>query len=179
LDAIMISKLWRQRLTYAAMSAFVAWHALAMIIAPAPDGSEAIKTLRVPFQPYLSLFKLDNQWDFFAPNVGAGSQFRYIVEDSNGNHHPFAADRELSWFHPSFFWFRSWFNVIFDNPETYAVTAGAFFCHKHAALHPIAVILLEAAQGDFTPEDQLAGKRPLDPEFVTVTTVKKVECARS
>lgn len=175
----MISKLWRERITYAAMSAFVAWHALATIIAPAPDGSEAVKALRIPFQPYLSLFKLDNQWDFFAPNVGTGSQFRYIVEDNGGNHHPFVPDRELNWFRPSFFWFRSWFNVIFDNPETYADAGGAFFCQKHAALHPVAVILLEAAQGDFTPEDQLAGKRPLDPEFVTVTTVKKVECARS
>jgi hypothetical protein len=175
----MISQQWRVRLTYAAMSAFVAWHALAMMIAPAPDVSEAVKTLRIPFQPYLSFLKLDNQWDFFAPNVGSGSQFRYIVEDTNGNHHPFIPDRDLSWFHPSFFWFRSWFNGIFAAPETYADSAGAFFCRKHAALRPVSVILLEAEQGDFTPKDQLRGKRPLDPEFVTVTTVKKIECARS
>jgi hypothetical protein len=174
----MISKLWRERLTYAAMSTFVAWHALAIIIAPAPDGSEAVKALRIPFQQYLSFCKLDNQWDFFAPNVGSGSQLRYIVEDINGNHHPFVPDRELSWFRPSFFWFRSWFNMISDEPDMYADSAGAFFCHKHAELRPIAVILLEAAQEDFTPEDQLAGKHPLDPEFVTVTTVKKVECVK-
>ena len=134
----MIAKEWRERLTYAAMSAFVAWHALAMIIAPAPDGSEAVKALRTPFQPYLSFFKLDNQWDFFAPNVGAGAQLRYIVEDQNGNHHPFVPDRDLSWFHPSFFWLRSWFNMISDDPEMYADAAGAYFCQKHAALQPIA-----------------------------------------
>jgi hypothetical protein len=176
---MMIPKQWRERLTYAAMSVFVGWHALATMIAPAPDASEAIKTLRIPFQPYLSFFKLDNQWDFFAPNVGSGSQFRYIVEDSKGNHHPFVPDRDLSWFRPTFFWFRSWFNVIFESPEIYADSAGAFFCQKHASLHPVAVILLEAQQADFTPEDQLAGKHPLDPEFVTVGTVKKIECANS
>jgi hypothetical protein len=175
----MIAKQWRERLTYAAMSAFVAWHALATIIAPAPDTSEAIRALRIPFQPYLSLFKLDNQWDFFAPNVGSGSQFRYVVEDSSGNQHPFIPDRDLSWYHPSFFWFRSWFNAIFDASDVYADAAAEFFCRKHAALHPVSVIILEAEQGDFEPEDQLAGKRPLDPEFVTVNTVKKVECAKS
>jgi hypothetical protein len=175
----MISKRWRERLTYVAMSAFVAWHALATVLAPAPDASDADQALRIAFQPYLSLFKLDNQWDFFAPNVGSGSQFRYIVEDVDGNQHPFMPDRELSWFHPRFFWFRSWFNAIFDASDVYADSAGAFFCRKHAALHPVSVILLEAEQGGFTPEDQLAGKRPLDPEFVTVTTVKKVECAKS
>jgi hypothetical protein len=175
----MISQQWRARLTYAAMSVFVAWHTLAIVIAPAPDVSEAIKSLRIPFQPYLSFFKLDNQWDFFAPNVGFGSQFRYIVEDGNGNHHPFVPDRELNWFHPSFFWFRSWFDGILFVPEFYADAAGEFFCRKYASLHPVAVILLEAEQGNFTPADQLAGKRPLDQEFVTVTTVKKVPCARS
>jgi len=39
--------------------------------------------------------------------------------------------------------------------------------------------VLEAEQKDFMPEDQLAGKKPPDPEFVTVTTVKRVECAKS
>jgi hypothetical protein len=175
----MILKQWRERLTYAAMSAFVAWHAVATMIAPAPDTSDAVKTLRIPLQPYLSLFKLDNQWDFFAPNVGFGSQFRYIVEDSSGNHHPFVPDRELSWYHPSFFWFRSWYNAIMDSPDIYADAAAAYFCRKQAALHPVAVILVEAEQKDFMPEDELAGKHPRDPEFVTVTTVKKVECARS
>jgi hypothetical protein len=175
----MISQRWRERATYAAMSAFVAWHTAATVIAPAPVVSEAVKSLRVPFQPYLSLLRLDNLWDFFAPNVGHGSQLRYIVEDTGGNHHPFMPDRDLSWFHPNFFWFRSWYTAIIDAPEIYADSAAAFLCRKHASLHPVSVILLAADEGDFAPEDQLDGKHPIDPEFITVSIVKKVECKGS
>jgi hypothetical protein len=175
----MISQQWRKSLTYAAMSAFVAWHTVAIVLGPAPDASGTAKALRVAFQPYLSLFRLDNQWDFFAPNVGRGFQLRYIVEDSDGNHHPFVPDRALSHLHPSFFWFRSWYAAIIDESATYADSAAAFFCRKHAALHPVSIILLDAEMKDFTPADQLSGKNPLDPEFVTVSTVKKVACKGS
>jgi hypothetical protein len=175
----MISKHWRERLTYAAMSAFLAWHTAAIVIAPAPDVSGAVQALRVPFQPYLSLFRLDNLWDFFAPNVGRGSQFRYIIEDTRGNHHPFAPTEDLNWFHPSFFWFRSWYDAIIETPDTYADSAAAVFCRKHASLHPVSIIFLEAEAEDFTPADQLAGKHPMDPEFVTVSTVKRVTCPGS
>ena len=111
--AVMFAKTWRGRLTYAALSVFLAWHTMAMVIAPAPDVSAAVKAARVPFQPYLTLFRLDNLWDFFAPDVGRGAQFRYIIEDKSGNHHPFKPTEDLNWFHPTFFWFWSWFNAYF------------------------------------------------------------------
>src|SRR5439155_16029727 len=53
---------WRQRLTYLAMSLFVAWHTLAIIIAPTPTGSGLVQSLRSLVQPYISFFRLDNQW---------------------------------------------------------------------------------------------------------------------
>jgi len=172
----MILQQWRRRLTYAAMSLFVAWHTAATVIAPAPDMSAFIQALRVPLRPYLSLFRLDNMWDFYSPNVPRGSQFRYIIEDDRGNHHPFAPTEKLSWFHPSFFWFRSWFDAVMINPDTYADSAAAYLCRKHASLHPVSVIMLEAAGEDFTREDYLAGKNPMGSEFVTITTVKRVPC---
>jgi hypothetical protein len=172
----MILQHWRARLTYVAMSAFVAWHTAATVIAPAPEVSTLVQALRVPLGPYLSLFRLDNMWDFFSPNVGRGSQFRYIIEDVRGNHHPFAPTANLSWFHPTFFWFGSLFDAVMANPEAYADSAAAFLCRKHASLHPVSVIMLEAAGEDFTPEDYLAGKDPMSSEFVTVTTVKRVSC---
>src|SRR5260370_30682135 len=66
----MIWHPWRQRLTYLVMSAFVAWHTLAMVIAPAPESSVLVQTLRAALQPYLTLFRLDNPWNFFAPTIG-------------------------------------------------------------------------------------------------------------
>jgi hypothetical protein len=172
----MISQQWRSRLSFAAMSVFLAWHTAAMVIAPVPEHSELVRTLRVPFHPYVAFFRLDNMWDFFAPNVGSPSELRYIVEDTRGNHHTFVPAKDLNWFHPYFFWSNSWYNAIMDTPESYADTAGEIFCHKHAALRPVSIIFLEANSDDFTPQDELAGKHPMDPEFVTVSTVKRVAC---
>jgi hypothetical protein len=173
---VMISQQWRARLAYAAMSVFLAWHTAAIIIAPVPEYSALIQTLRVPFQPYMSLFRLDNMWDFFAPNVDSPSELRYIVEDAGGNQHPFAPAKDLTWFHPYFFWSNSWYNSIMDEPEMYADAAGEIFCHRHASLQPVSIFFLEAESNDFTPRDELAGKHPMDPEFVTVNTLRLVAC---
>ncbi len=175
----MISKSWRQRLIYGAMSAFVIWHTLAMVIAPAPDRSPSAQALRAVVQPYLSLFRLDNLWDFFAPNVNRLSDLHYIVEDTAGNHHTFAPSADLKWFYPTSIWFKAWYYAIMENPELYADTAAAIFCRQHAALKPTAVTLLEYQEGVIAPEDHLNGKHPLDEEFVTVNTVKRVPCPAS
>ena len=172
----MVSKSWRDRLTYAAMSAFLAWHTLAMVIAPAPDVSRAVQAARAPFQPYLTLFRLDNRWDFFAPIIGLESEFRYVIEDKSGAEHLFKTAEHLNWFHPNFIWSWALSEAVLQHPDIYADSAGAYLCRKHAALHPVAVTILEAEAPYFTPEDELAGKHPTDPEFVTVTTVKRVEC---
>ena len=81
----MISKQWRKRLTYMAMSVFVGWHTLALVVAPAPDSSAIAQSFRRLFHPYLTLFSLDNKWDFYAPDVGKGRQFRYDIEDAPGS----------------------------------------------------------------------------------------------
>ena len=175
----MISQLWRERLTYIAMSAFVAWHTLAMVIAPAPNVSAVETSLRSVFQPYLSLFRLDNQWDFFAPNPNRLAEFRYTIEDAAGNRHTFVPASELSWLRPEDIWFKSWHYAIFEAPEVHTEFAAALLCRKHAELHPVSITLLQALQEDFAPDDYLEGKRPLDPEFVTVTTLKRAQCTDS
>ena len=172
----MVSKSWRDRLTYAAMSAFLAWHTAAMLIAPAPGLSRAVQAARAPFEPYLSLFRLDNRWDFFAPSVGLESTFRYIVEDKAGTQHLFKPTENLNWLHPTFIWSWALSEAVTWDPDTYADSTGAYLCRKHAALRPVAVTMLQAEPRYFTPEDALAGKRPIDPEFLTETTVKRVEC---
>jgi hypothetical protein len=171
----MILNLWRQRLTYLVMSAFVAWHTLAMVIAPAPDSSVSARTLRVALQPYLTLFRLDNPWNFFAPIIG-GSQLRYSVEDAAGARHTFTPTEQLNWFHPDYIWFRDWNYAIIENPELYADRAGALLCRKHASLGPVSITFVAYEQGNFTPADQLSGKHPMNSEFIAVKTVKTVKC---
>jgi hypothetical protein len=175
----MTTTRWRSRLTYIAMSACVVWHAAAMAIAPAPTDSALVRSFRALFRPYLTLFRLDNRWDFFAPDVVRGSQLRYFIEDAAGNRRDFIPDNEFGIFDPGLFWSLSWNYAIIDAPEIHAQTAATIFCRKHVALHPVSVTLLEYKEKEFTPKDYLAGKRPMDPEFVTVNTLKTLQCSGS
>ena len=85
----------------------------------------------------------------------------------------------MSWYHPSYFWYRSWYYGIIDETDTYAEGATAFFCRKHAKLHPVSITFAEYQQSDFAREDHLAGKHPTDPEFVTAKVLKTIPCPSS
>ena len=174
----MNSKRWRERLTYTLMSVFVGWHTLALMIAPAPDGSAIAQSIRPLFQPYLALFYLGNKWDFYAPIVGRGKQFHYVIEDSAGKRHTFLPTDGLSWFHPDYWWLRAWHDAIMDSPEIHGDFAAALFCQKHAALRPISITLVGIQAEEFSHEDHLSGKRPIDSEFATESTLTTVECLR-
>jgi len=170
--------LWRTRLTWLAMSVVVAWHGLAMVVAPAPNNSELVQSLRPLFEPYLLLFRLDTAWNFFAP-VGKHAQFRYVIEDAAGNRLVFTPTEEPSAAIAQYVWWREFKYLddgIMETAETRGNIAGALLCQKHAALSPRAVTLLEVQEKDFWPEDELLGKRPLDPEYITVNTLKRFEC---
>jgi hypothetical protein len=171
----MPSKMWRQRLTYIAMSVFVAWQTLVIVVAPAPD-SHVSQSLRILLQPYLTLLRLDSQWDFFAPNVGEGSRFRYVITDKDGQRHTFNPAEQLSWFHPNFFWVRAWYYAIMDEPDLYADAAATRLCKEQAALHPVAITLLELQEERFSQADLLSGKIRTDPKFFTEKTIKRVTC---
>jgi hypothetical protein len=173
LGPTMIPNAWRERLTYTVMSVFVAWHSLAIVIAPAPASAMA-KGLRAPVQAYLTLLRLDNLWNFFAPIVGTTPQLRYVIEDKAGEKLTFAPETEFRG--PSYIWFKAWHYAIMDHPEDYADIAAARYCRKHAALHPVSITLLEVEEKDFTPADFLAGKQRWDPDFVTVSVIKFVTC---
>jgi len=171
----MTSGLWRKHVIYTVMSLFVAWHTLAIAIAPAPRGV-AVQSLRAVLDPYLVLFRLNNKWDFYAPNVGKGHQLRYIIEDAAGKRHPFVPTDELNWYHPTYWWFRAWYDAILDAPEIHGNSVAARLCRKHASLHPVSVTLLRLEEQDFSPADHLNDKHPLDPEFVTVSTLRRIRC---
>lgn len=173
----VISKQWRERLIYAAMSVFLVFHTIAMVVAPGPDDGRMLKSMRALVQPYLALFRLDSQWDFFAPNVSGNSVFRYVVKDASGVGHTFVPSTKWSWFHPSSIWFHDWYDTVTEEPALYADAFGRSLCREHAALNPVSVVLQTIAEQEFRPEDLLNGKHPLDPEFVDVKQVKNVKCS--
>ena len=135
----------RARLTYLAMSAFIVWQTLAVVVAPAPE-SHLTKSLRVILQPYLTLFWLDNAWDFFAPDIGKGAKFRYVILDKAGNSHSFVPIDEISWYHPMYRRIIYWYDAIIEDPDTYADRAAELFCRKHADLHPVSIALKQASR---------------------------------
>ena len=64
----MISKPWRERLTYTAMSVFVAWHAAATIFAPAPQNS----VIAIALRPVSITFTEHQHSDFAAEDHLSG-----------------------------------------------------------------------------------------------------------
>jgi hypothetical protein len=171
----MNSKRWWEPLTYAAMSIFLVWHSCAIIVTPAPTSDIRMLVQRLQ-QPYLTLFRLDNAWSFFAPEVPSGTILRYVVEDPDGNRHPFDPASELSRRSPAYVWFTSWFDEVVNRPEVFGDAAAKFFCRRHASLRPVSVTLLSYEQNRFLPKDHLAGRHPLHPDFLTETKVKQVAC---
>ena len=177
---LWISKQWRERLTYAAMSAFVSWHTLAIIIGPAPP-SPITQSLRPLFDPYLGLLYLDNDWGFFSPVV-MSSQFRYTIEDGTGKRHAFTPTEGLSWYHPNSLWTRDKYSSAYTSDkkfsEFYGNSIAVSICRDHAALNPTVITLLMVVQTtEFWPSDHLAGKHPLDPEFARTHVLKNHQCS--
>ena len=161
---------------YLVMSAFVTWHALALIIAPAPGESDLTKTLHGILQPYLMFFRLENPWSFFAQIPGA--ELRYTVEDATGTRTEIAPTK-TNWFHPENLWLKDWNYSIMDKPELYAERAGEILCRKHASLHPVSITFVQHEHGDFSPYDWFDGKHPQDPEFTKKKTLQTVQCPAS
>jgi hypothetical protein len=172
------STLWRKRLTYLVMSLAVAWHSLAMAVSPAPNDSALVQSLRSVFHPYLAFFRLETPWGFFAP-VGKHAQFRYVIEDDAGNAHSFTPTEEPSSSLARYVWWREFkysYEGIMANPEFRGDAAAVLLCQRHAALKPFAVTLLEVVEQNYSPQDELSGKHPLDPEFTTIIPLRRVAC---
>src|SRR5437868_6290703 len=101
----MIDERCRERLNYTAISLFVAWHTIGMVIGPSPD-SVITRSFRAVWGNYLTYFKLDSSWTFFAPEIGLQSQFRYIIKDVDGKEHAFELAITPNQFHPKYRWFK-------------------------------------------------------------------------
>lgn len=157
------------------VSLFVSWHTLAMLVAAAPD-SRLTASARTLFDPYLLFFGLDSQWGFFAPDVPNGHDFRYAVETASGEQRLFRPSEEWNPLQPTFIWFRDRYKTVMQSFEDFAPAAVASICKQQAALNPVSVTLIDVTQKDFTPEDRLRGKSPLDPEFQEEEAMEPIRC---
>lgn len=149
-----------------------------MVVAAAPDSvmTRAVSSL---FEPYLSLFRLRNEWSFYAPDVRVEPEFRYLIEDASGQQHNFVPANKLSRYSPTDIWVKDWYIHVMDHPETYGPFVATYLCREHASLHPVSITLMEIDQKDFLPQDQLSGKSPFDPEFVDEQILATVQCSKA
>jgi hypothetical protein len=153
----------------------VVWHALALVIVPLPDSVVKQSLARV-LDPYVVLLRIANTWDFYAPNVGNGQRLRFVVEDATGRHYPFTPTEPYGWLDPRYWWLSAWHNEIISDPDANADLAAQLLCKEKASLSPVSITLIQILQKDFSPEDYLAGKRPMDPEFIEENILKRVRC---
>jgi hypothetical protein len=169
---------WWKSLIYLVMSLVVAWHSAAIMLSPLPENSGALRWARSYLNPYLALFRLDNRWSFFAPEVGKQRVFRYIVEDAEGKEHTFEPLNEHSWSFPRYVLWRQFkylYDSIMSDPEAY-VPVVALLCRQHASLKPVAVSFVQVQELDFWAEDYLKGHRPLQPDYVQVIRLTNTSC---
>jgi hypothetical protein len=169
----------KRALGYAGMSVIVGWHTLAMLVAPMPEGSAAVQAARSVMQPYLSLFRLDNKWNFFAPAVGRHAQFRYVVKDRAGKDHlfiPMEEARRSAWSYFAWREFKYFFEGVMEAPDQRGYLAAALLCQQHAGLDPVSISLEQVRELGFSKDDYLAGHRPLEKEFVSVDVLAKIPC---
>jgi len=167
------------KLRYILMSVFVTWQTFAMLILPAYKENATLNWLYEDVvHPYVTLFGFNLGWSFYSPSVTLSGHLRYVIEDAARKRYSFEPANELNRWLPDDWWFRFWYNAIYDTPDTYGDLAANYFCRKHAALRPVSIsfVKVEERAQDFTPADRLSGKSPLDDEFVTETIVKQAEC---
>ena len=176
LSAMTMSKRWRERLTYSAMSLFLGWHTIATILAPVPEKNVIVQAFRNVYQPYLTLTGIDTTWDFFSP-LSSSYQFRYTIQDAAGNEHTFTPIQEVSWLTPNHRWDERIFATLISTPTLIGDYFTKSFCREHASLRPVAVTLLYLEEKEFWPQDYLLGKqRTTDPANFTLYPLLRAAC---
>lgn len=161
----MIAERWPERLGYLALSLFIGWHTIAMVLVPLPQNNPIVRSFRTLYQPYLTPLGLDSTWDFFSP-IGEGHQFGYVIEDADGKEHTFMPILDVNWLLPTRRWSERIFETVMNEPHIYGEYFAASYCRKHASLKPGAVTLIEIPESRYLPDDHLSGRRPNDPEYL-------------
>ena len=72
--------------------------------------------------------------------------------------------------------FKYFYEGVMEAPQIRGDAITALLCRRHASLNPVSISLMQVQELEFSPEDYLRGRRPLDPEFVAVNTLANIKC---
>lgn len=174
-NAIDIKK-YRHRLGYFLASLFVIWQSLVIIIGPSPTSYTMNKIYPV-FEPYLTLFHLDNNWAFFAEDPARGTMVHYSILDENNQRHDFPLSETLQRSNPAFSRYTSLFDAIADNNKRYVTSTAQYLCKQHEDLGTRWLTFVLRKQKPFTIEDYRQGRLPLEDAFIRERRLPTVKCA--
>ncbi|MDD9939384.1 MAG: hypothetical protein OXT09_37705 [Myxococcales bacterium] len=165
----------RPCLARALVSVFALWHAGALLIGPAPE-SRAHDAVYVAYQRYLTPLHLNNGWAFFAPNPHSGVRMHYVLTDAAGGEHRFDFTQTLERGDTAFQRFTMLQDYLWVGTEPYATHAARYLCNRHPELAARTIRLEFYRVGILTPEQYLAGVRPLDPDNLIEEVHEPVGC---
>ncbi len=158
------------------VSFFLAYHVLAISIAPAPDSY--LRRQIIPFfQPYLTLFRLGNHWAYFAPDPASGILLRYRLRGSDGKIYIFKLTEDLVRRDPNFSRLASLFSKLPEMNPKYKASAACYLCGMHAELHPIQFEWIQGHQIRLSPWEWRRGGRPLDDDFMKIKPEEWIACS--
>jgi len=160
-----------RRIGYAAFSAFIAWHVVAITIVGPFSKSYLRDGLMQIFGGYLDLTELNRGWPFYAPDPSFGRIMRYqtIAADGKTTLYPLTQAREK--FDHAYFRYTNFYFYLFDNPrysktKHYDKSVARFLCRRHQNEGISAINFIVIDQSRFTYLDYQKGARPLDQTFL-------------
>ncbi len=173
-SSLLKKRYWQAFLSILA-SIFIVWHALAIIIGPAP-GSYLMSKVYPIFKPYLVALHLNNEWGFFAPDPAKGTLLRYSVTDENGVEHVFKLTENLRRRDHTFLRYTSLYLTIGRNNEAFVASAKNYLCRQHADLNPRQLQFFMGHQLSITPDEIIEGHRALDDQHMQIEYLNAIDC---
>ena len=162
------------------LSIFLVWHAIGITIVGPFSQSYLRDGLMKVYQGYLGVFHLDRSWPFYAPNPFLGSILKYQTVSQSGEtkNYPLTQAREK--YEHAYFRYTNFYAYLFSDPDYskkrgYDKSVARYLCAQHLEdIVQIKFILLK--QKMFTRNDYLAGKQPLDSEFLEEKIFGPYDC---
>lgn len=173
-----------RRLGYALFSLFILWHVAAITIVGPFSKSYLRDGLMQVFGGYLSFFKLDRSWPFYAPNPAYGRIMRYETIDGDGKRALYPLTQARDKFDHAYFRYTNFYFYLFNNPQYskargYDVSVARYLCGQHANDKTVAINFIVLNQKRLTYLDYQQGKRPQDPDFLTQKEFGPYPCQTS
>ena len=168
----------------AILTVFLVWHAVGISIVGPFSRSSLRDGLMNLYQDYLAFFHLDRSWPFYAPNPFPGSILSYETVSYSGDTKSYPLTQARDKFDHAYFRYTNFYAYLFSDPKYTALrgydkSVARYLCRQHRAENLTAINFVLLTQTAFTNKDYIAGKHPLDSDFLERSTFGPYNCKQS